>query len=413
MRYWFAIVAVALVACGEAAEPTADAELEWGQLYVDSAAIGRAALEESLVTHENGYARLRLENYGPGRAWNQLPVADPATRHVTPADFGRFDNPWGLSEGDFERLGSLQEWTHESVMAYGKRAFERYPLGSDSTFRHGVKSQEHADRFGLWTAPDGRVGGLVRVRISDSAEGFAPTCSTCHASVVDGALVMGRPNAEFDYDAMMLHGLSGPQTFPPSRWGAGAIDVTPDGVENPAAMADLRAVRHQTRLHWAGTIYNSLEALTVRIETLIITSLRDERPPREVAFAIAYYLWNLGLEGAEAPTEGRGRELFEQNCSACHGVDGTAGEPVLLAAIGTEPSVAQSSTRGLDPGVYRVPSLWGAGSRGQFLHHGQVSSLEELLDPRRLESEPGHTFGTNLGAEDRASLIEFVRQIGR
>jgi hypothetical protein len=69
--------------------------------------------------------------------------------------------------------------------------------------------------------------------------------------------------------------------------------------------------------------------------------------------------------------------------------------------------------RGLDTPVYRVPSLWKAGSRGQYLHDGRVASLEELLDPDRLDHVPGHAFGTDLRESARDDLIEFVRSIGQ
>lgn len=388
-----------------------DDPLAWGQRYLADAQVGREALEGSLVETGNGYAQLRLNSYGPGREWSRLPVVDAPVRPVGPADIGTIEGPWATTEGEFRSLGRLEAESHEAVMAYGRRAFMNYPLGVDGSFQHGLDSDDDVDRFGLWRAEE-RVGGVVRVRLDHDSEAYAPTCSTCHASVDDaGAFAPGRPNAEFDYDAMALHGASGPGTYPESRWGAGAVDVTSDQMVNPAAMADLRAVRYQRNLHWAATLRNSFPALVVRIETLIITSLDGARPPRDVPFAIAYYLWNLG-ESGEIPVGGTGAELFRDNCSSCHGNDGSAGPPVPVGQVGTDAKVARSTSRGLTPAVYRVPSLWKVGTRGQFLHDGRVGSIDALLDPARLEHVPGHPFGTHLSESDREALAEFVRRIG-
>jgi hypothetical protein len=73
------------------------------------------------------------------------------------------------------------------------------------------------------------------------------------------------------------------------HWGPGRVDVTADARDNPVAIPDLRATRRQQRLHHAGNLRGGLEALASRTETLLI-SARDDvvRPPREIAFALAY-----------------------------------------------------------------------------------------------------------------------------
>jgi hypothetical protein len=78
-------------------------------------------------------------------------------------------------------------------------------------------------------------------------------------------------------------------------------------------------------------------------------------------------------------------------------------------------------------GYYRIPSLRGLWYRGLYGHSGFVSSLEEWFDPRRLRDDfvpsgwrgpgvkaraiPGHDFGLDLSAEDRAALVAFLRTL--
>jgi hypothetical protein len=85
---------------------------------------------------------------------------------------------------------------------------------------------------------------------------------------------------------------------------------------------------------------------------------------------------------------------------------------VAASVIGTDDLVATSSSRGLAEPVYRVPSLWKVGTRGQFLHHGKVGSLREMFDPARLDDIPGHTFGTELPPGQRDELVDYLRTIG-
>ena len=224
----------------------------------------------------------------------------------------------------------------------------------------------------------------------------------------------GATNAALDYGGLLY--LEGLRRGQPEElleefasWGPGRVDVTADGQSNPTAMSDLRAVRFQPYLHWAGTVDNDLIALAVRLETLMITSMqRVVRPPREVVFALALYLWRMSEEGQPAPAEGRGAELFAQRCASCHGRDGsTPRRRVTLFGIGTDPTVGQSPERGT--GYYRVPSLWAVADRAPLLHDGSAPTLEALL--ARPESE-GHSFGRGLDDSELAILAAYVRQIG-
>jgi mono/diheme cytochrome c family protein len=424
MRKLVAITAVTVLGlvsgCGSADEPTPPGELERflanGPTFVESTELRRQALEQSLVNPQNGYSRLRLAKYAVEEGgWDTLGVWNPPVRPVTTDDLGRFiDEPYAVSDGAFEpALPSSYEWTHEAMVELGRRLFERYPVQIDPAMAAAVESADRADELGLWTDSRGRLGGLVRVRLPDGRESFATTCATCHASPdASGELVYGRTNARLDRDKIGRVHAGGAAT---SAWGAGQVDVTPDDVDNPTAITDLRAIRYQSRLHWAATLHNSPEALSVRIETLIITSHGQAvRPPREVAFALAYYLWSLG-EGAERSEDGlesgeeRGQQLFEEQCAMCHHADGTTAGTANPALIGTDTAVVDSPMR--TTGEWRIPSLWKVADRSQFLHDGSVDSLDELFEPARLEQTPGHVFGTELNESQRRDLVAFLHTL--
>jgi mono/diheme cytochrome c family protein len=433
MREVITIMAIAtsaaLVACGAGDEARSGGQrggesggelerfLERGSDFVESTQLRRRALEQSLVNRHNGYSKLRLEKYAlEDGGWDALGVWNPPVRPVTTDDLGAFvDRPYAVSVGQFEPAYPAttnfrtSKWTHEAMVELGRRLFERYPVQLDPAMAAAVTSSDRTKALGLWTDRRGRLGGLVRVRLPDGRESFSMTCATCHASPnTAGELVYGRTNARLDRDKIGRIHAGGPST---SAWGPGQVDVTPDEIDNPTAITDLRATRFQSRLHWAATLRNSPESLSVRIETLIITSHGQAvRPPREVAFALAYYLWSLG-GGAEreqslAGDERDGQTLFEEQCSRCHHADGTTAgtaEPVL---IGTDTAVVDSPMR--TTGAWRIPSLWKVGERSQFLHDGSIDSLDELFDPMRLETTQGHVFGTGLSASQRRDLVAYL-----
>lgn len=160
-------------------------------------------------------------------------------------------------------------------------------------------------------------------------------------------------------------------------------------------------------MHWSGNLYNGLDALAVRIETLLIVSSSETvRPPREIAFALALYVWSLAGEVDPAVRDSRGAPIFEEHCSGCHaGVTG-AGDPVEASVVGTDGAVARSPARGT--GRYRVPSLHRVGSRSRLTHEGRFASVEALLNPARAGSDPSHPFGLELASEERTELIAYL-----
>ncbi len=78
-------------------------------------------------------------------------------------------------------------------------------------------------------------------------------------------------------------------------------------------------------------------------------------------------------------------------------------------------------------GYYKVPSLRGVWFRSAFFHNGNLTRLEEVLDPRRLQADyvpsgfkpphrktmavKGHPFGLELGEADKKALVSFLKTL--
>jgi mono/diheme cytochrome c family protein len=374
--------------------------------YVDDPAVGRRALENSIVNHDNAYSVLRLARYDE-RHWGRLTELDPPTAPILVGEGGgpapapvSGDASWASL--DPRAVGS----SLEELRALGERAFFRYPLQPADALPGALATRDHG---GVWVH-EGRFGA-VWVSLPRGLVRAAFTCATCHASKVGDRLVAGRNNADLDaariYDSDNVNVLTGEELggiHTVAGWGRGRVDVTADGIDNPVAITDLRAVRYQHHLHHAATLRNDPLALAVRIETLIITSHAEAvRPPRKVAAALAVYLLSL------APTTplpgGDGAVVFARECGSCHEGEAASGPPVTLAVIGTDPAVGASPDR--RTGSYRVPSLRAVGDRRRMFASGAIDDLDALLAPDR--AVPGHRYGLQLDAKDRAALLDYLR----
>ncbi|HET9990098.1 MAG TPA: cytochrome c, partial [Kofleriaceae bacterium] len=330
------------------------------------------ALVGELVSTTNGYARLRLDRYAVDGGWDDLPEWSPAV-----ARRGTGDAPAALA---YDTQAIVDDPV--ALAALGARAFTRYPV-----------QLWQAPPRGLWSDAANGAGGLVDVALDPPQLGA--TCATCHATVRDGALVLGLAN-----DTLEL------------GWGPGRLDVTTIDGHEPVRIPDLRPVALAAYLHTDANVRQTdTIALAIRIETLIITShFEAVRPPRIIALALATYLRTLAPAVAAPPTTEpalHGAAVFAASCAGCHAGDGFTGEPVALDAVGTDPTVGLSLERGT--GTYRVPSLRGVADRTWLLHDGSVSSLAALLDPAR--PSPGHHFGAELSADDRAALVAFLHTL--
>lgn len=405
----------ALLGCADASSSQVIATRDFAERFLSERAFRRASLERSIVNPDNQYSALRLAQYateqdGKATGWDALDVWNPSVRPVTlDAQGDASDSDSNMPVWDGRAPASEMEW-----LALGQRAFELWPAELDDRAGSFAHNEDARERFGMQVDDRGRVSGLVHVATADGREHIAWSCSGCHARPdTNGRLIAGAPAITLDRGAMstpMPDG-SAPEAW---SWGAGRLDVTSDGMNNPTAFPDLRATSHQSHLHWAATVFNTLPALAVRVETLIVHNTREHlRPPREVAVALAMYIESLGEVGepGDPSAEPEGAALFELHCETCHHADGGTAAPMDVDVVGTDPRAGDSSERGT--GKYRIPSLWGVADRGQLLHDGSVRDLRALLDPDRMPTHPGHAFGLDLTPKQRTALIAFVSTIGR
>ena len=142
------------------------------------------------------------------------------------------------------------------------------------------------------------------------------------------------------------------------------------------------------------------------------------RPPRELAWALAMYLYSLEPPPRPRADADRGAGLFQVHCSDCHGDPNGSGKPVAARRVGTDRALAYGRARGT--GTYRPAPLIALTDAAPYLHTGEVATLADLLDPDRLESSygqgvrgpgavPGHPFGTDLPAADRSALVAWLQ----
>jgi len=403
-----------LAGCERAPERESEtATLNFADRFLDERAFRRESLERAVENPANDYSALRLAEYAIASGatttgWDALQIWNPAVQPLVVADVGAAI-PIEASVWDGRTPQSSADW-----LALGQRAFELWPVEIDDRAGALAESASARAEFGMWTDDRGRIAGLVRVVTADGGQHVAWTCSGCHARLGEhGQLMLGPAAVELDRGGMSP-ALPDGSASPAWAWGKGRIDVTADGIENPTAIPDLRATSHQSHLHCEATLKNSLPALAVRIESLMIENLRQRfRPPRELAVALALFVTQLGEPGqtGDSVAAPEGARLFGDYCAGCHHADGSSAPPVVPELVGTDRRAADSPSR--TTGRYRIPSLWQVADRGQLLHDGTVTDLTRLLDPQRLATVPGHPFGLELEPSARAALIEFVNTIGR
>jgi hypothetical protein len=384
-------------------QPVMAAELAMGARFVGQREYRRAALERSLAVRDNGYARERLQHYGLEREWEALPVLNPA---VSPVILSR-EGPGPPGPLAAVWSGSVA-WTEAALLELGRRAFEEFPVQREGrvkaalrTIDSGAGARARLGALGLWQDDRERVGGLVHVLYPDGRMEVALTCASCHARIDAAGRLSHGPGSDLDYGALMAAGGAQRQVSRP-----GLADVTTDALDNPVAFADLRATRHQQLLHHTGNLENSLPALAIRIETLLITnSGARTRPPREVAFALALYIWGLGAP--ERLAQGPGADIFSHECAGCHSGSSGEGRRITAERVGTDPGASRSSMRGA--GGYRVPSLYRVVDRTRLTHEGWPLDIEGFLDPERRAGRAGHRFGLDLPPRERAELVAHLR----
>ena len=164
----------------------------------------------------------------------------------------------------------------------------------------------------------------------------------------------------------------------------------------------------------------------------------------EQLYALALYISSLRPPPNPNPVDDRarrGERIFQrQGCAGCHTpplytnnkltlargfsppADLLKTDDILDTCVGTDPTLALKTRRGT--GFYKVPSLRGVWYRTAFGHTGQAQTLEEWLDPARLQPDympkgfhlgpgpiEGHEFGLKLAPIDKEALIAFLKTL--
>lgn len=391
--------------------------------FLDDRAFRRAALERSLVNPKNTYSADRLAHYALGdRGWDMLPPWNPRSVAARPV------NDEGALRASAPIWDGARPRTVEGWVALGREVFFRYPMRADVVSAHALAQPDDGKNHGIRAAEDGTLVGLVRFVDVDGTTQAGFSCALCHANVDEGRVIAGEARRSFDFGALRIAAAERARTrLDPELarrmrlWGPGRADVTEDDDEDPVAIPDLFSLRHQAYLTQAGTIrHDGLSALAIRQETQLLTSNHQKiRPPRELAVALAFYVYSLDGRH-DAPVAHPGKPLFEAHCAGCHANAVRGGELVSAAQVGTDSALAMGKARGT--GYLRTPALVRVARGAPYLHHGAVASVAELLSPERLApgygkgangagAVPGHPYGTELTAAERASLAAYVEAL--
>lgn len=426
------LVALALIAGCAARPPVAPTPWSSAWLaaaraaYLDDPRARRAALEASLTNPRNTYSRHRLGEYARGDAgWDLLPAWNPRAQPLDRATVDALAAGGALPTPTAPLWDGARPADDAAWIALGRRVFFAYPLRDDVGVAHlfaargataAATRDATAAALGIERAADGSYPGLVVFVDVDGATRLGITCALCHSARRGDALVEGTARRRFDLGALRLayHRDTGAPIDPRlaarmATWGPGRADVTEDDDEDPVAIPELWALRERRYLTQAGTIHHvGPAALAIRQETQLLHAGGERvRPPRELAWALAMYLYSLTPPTpppvGDPAQRARGAALFAQHCQRCHRDPAGGGDAWPAAQIGTDPALANGRARGT--GRYRTPALLGLAASAPYLHDGSAASLAELLAP---PPGRGHGFGAQLDAADRAALIAFL-----
>jgi len=148
------------------------------------------------------------------------------------------------------------------------------------------------------------------------------------------------------------------------------------------------------------------------------------RPPRELAWALAMYVYSLTPPPHAVTNDDErvaaGEKLFQDSCAGCHHNAALGGDPVPVRRVGTDEALALGKGRGT--GNYRPPALIDLVHAAPYLHQGAVPTLDDLLSPARLSPDYtgspvgpgpvlGHAFGTRMSSEERENLVAYLRTL--
>jgi hypothetical protein len=311
---------------------------------------------------------------------------------------------------------------HAALVSLGGEAFSLFPAGVDATWELRIGDDRALARAGVTIDTDGDAVGLLFVEL-DGQWRTAYSCMLCHSRrEQDGALRIGPANAELRYGDLLADAYPDhPDATAWRAWGAGRVDVTPDGKMEPLRIPDLIGLNSVTYLQQSGAFAMvSARSLAQRIEAVLRRSPVDTALANGMSVALA--AWLRELPQPASPRVGiatrTGERLFRARCARCHDGPALGGRSLVDASeVGTDDRAARDSLRGT--GSYRVPPLLGAGSRARFFHDGSLTHLTDVIDPRRLDPHfaegalgagavLGHPWGMSLDAQARRSIVAYL-----
>jgi len=297
-------------------------------------------------------------------------------------------------------------------------------------------------RYGLIEDPSGTADGRALGYTSDGNSGWVMNCLACHSGKVAGKVVPGLPNSHYALETLtedvrltklqmakpLTHMDLGSLKMPlgPSRGTTNAVmfgvalgalrdldlnirrDVRVPRMDHHDADAPaFWNVRHKKYLYSDGFVAKSHRPLLqfVMLPRNSGETLRGwEDDYRDIL------AWIESLEAPKYPwpidqaLAARGEQVFEQNCSRCHGtyskVPSYPNLIIPLEEVGTDPvrvrslsvEYRQAMQDGwfghygerpyvVDPGGYVAPPLHGVWASAPYLHNGSIPTLWHLLHP--------------------------------
>ena len=373
---------------------------------------------------------------------------------------------------DPSRLHTPEDWAKAGELIFDAPTFFDNPATSRS-------SPEWFPAAGVPIATDGTYPySRYVIRKKGQLELGGNSCAVCHTRVMpDGSVLKGAQGnfpggqlnsqsllrmAKLDNAAEMLEKSVKPllNTFFAAPWIrpdpaerlanltleqlAAHISQIPAGVmlrdgatlDAPPQIPDLIGIRNRRYLNHTGThLHRSIGDL-MRYSALAQGAemgsswggfrLVEKLPPflsrysDEALYALAMYIYALKPPANPNHLDKQtrdGRKVFErEGCGGCHTAPlYTNNQLIPASAIGTDPELAMLSRRGT--GKYKVPSLKGVWYRGPFGHGGTSPTLEDWLDPARLDGSetrkpaPGHEYGLRLKPREKNALIAFLRTL--
>jgi mono/diheme cytochrome c family protein len=346
-------------------------------------------------------------------------------------------------------------WSKRSYDSIWRRwGLQERPADFDNALRQ---------RYGLLPAPGSDHGlplGLNEVR-GVFGSGIANNCLLCHAGTVAGKMHVGLGNASLDLQGLSDDLFAGenypfklPIYFSHVR---GTIDpVSPVAYLAGFRDADLNLVKN-TRLdyfdnlasdppawwllkkkktrNWTGGV----DARSIRVDMVNLLSPFNSAAfikKQESLFAdIHAFILSVNAPTypfhVDAPLAAKGRQLFNENCSRCHGTYGPQptypNKIVPLETIGTDPALARALTKknmdffikswfAREPGPdgkplpfrdyrgYQAPPLDGVWATAPYFHNGSVPTVYHVLNSRARPRIYTRSFRTGPDEYDTAKL---------